>query len=199
MMRRVISSCIIDPVGRMVRFSATQSDIEQMLRFLTRRMPGGVRLVPLQAAHRDELRWRRTIRPLISALRNRDSTMAWGLRPGAHEHADNPLPRLTVTRDKHHGTMRIDPDTSQLITLVLGPAEGAERRRDSLLLVRDWDMEAGDDPDAALIERADEARSLVERTARHLRRNAVRESGRWIVRAEDNTDATEAAAPTTAD
>lgn len=170
----------------MVRFSAPERDIEQMLRFLSRRLPGGVHLVPLLAAHRDELRWRRTFRPLVNALRTSDTPMAWGIReaaPSASAAAsgEHHPPRLITSRDPETAALVVDPDASQLITLALGPAEGAERRRDALLLVRDWDLEAGPSVDAALTERAEHARSAVERTARHLRRSAVREGGRWIL------------------
>ncbi|MBC8101330.1 MAG: hypothetical protein H7Z41_01915 [Cytophagales bacterium] len=169
----------------MVRFSAAEADIEQMLRFLVRRMPSGIRLVPLQARHRDDLRWRRTIRPLVHALRATDGPIAWGLRdapPGDTSRAGMAaIPRLDAVQDPKTGTLTIDPDDSQLITLALGPAEGKSRRREALLLMRDWDVEADVEPDTPLARRADLARSLVDRCSRHLRRNAFQVEGRWLV------------------
>jgi hypothetical protein len=166
----------------MVRFSASELDIEQMLRFLARRMPSGIRLVPLLARHRDDLRWRRTIRPLVTAMRTTDTPLAWGIRdaPEAPE-TSSALSLLSVEQDNKTGSLVVDPDESHLITLALGPAEGPERRREALLLMRDWDMEAGAEDDAKLARRADLARSLVDRCSRHLRRNASQENGRWVV------------------
>ena len=189
MRRRVVPNrpicCIIVPVGRMVRFSASERDIEQMLRFLARRMPTGIRLVPLLARHRDDLRWRRTIRPLVTALRTVDSPFAWGIRdaPKTPE-ASSALSQLSVEKDNKTGAFIVDPDESHLITLALGPAEGPGRRREALLLMRDWDMEADVEGGNELTQRADLARSLVDRCSRHLRRNASQENGRWIVSSE---------------
>lgn len=167
----------------MVRFSASELDIEQMLRFLARRMPTGIRLIPLLARHRDDLRWRRTIRPLITAMRTTDTPLAWGIRdtPEPPE-TSSALSLLSVKQDDKTGTLVVDPDDSQLITLALGPVEGPERRREALLLMRDWDLEAAEtQSDSRLSRRADLARSLVDRCSRHLRRNASQENGRWIV------------------
>jgi hypothetical protein len=166
----------------MVRFSASEPDIELMLRFLARRMPSGIRLVPLLAKHRDDLRWRRTVRPLVNAMRATDTPLAWGIRdaPPPPETA-SALSQLSVEQDNKTGALVVDPDESQLITLALGPVEGPERRREALLLMRDWDLEAGDEADSKLSARADLARSLVDRCSRHLRRNASQENGRWIV------------------
>ncbi len=167
----------------MVRFSASETDIEQMLRFLARRMPDGIRLVPLLARHRDDLRWRRTVRPLVTAMRSTDAPLAWGIRdtPPPPE-TSSALSLLNVTQDTKTGALTVDPDASQLITLALGPVEGGqERRREALLLMRDWDMEAGVGADSNLSARANLARSLVDRCSRHLRRNASQVNGRWIV------------------
>ncbi len=178
--------CIIVPVGRMVRFSASELDIEQMLRFLARRMPTGIRLVPLLARHRDDLRWRRSIRPLVTAMRTVDSPFAWGIRDASKKtpEASSALSQLSVEKDNKTGAIVVDPDESHLITLALGPAEGPERRREALLLMRDWDMEADIEGDSELSQRADLARSLVDRCSRHLRRNASQENGRWVVSCE---------------
>jgi hypothetical protein len=166
----------------MVRFSASELDIEQMLRFLARRMPYGIRLVPLLAKHRDDLRWRRTIRPLVSALRAMDTPFAWGIRDAPEsQETSSALSQLSVEKDNKTGALVVDPDESHLITLAVGPAEGPERRREGLLLMRDWDLEAGDEGDSKLSKRADLARSLVDRCSRHLRRNASQEEGRWVV------------------
>jgi hypothetical protein len=172
----------------MVRFSAPERDIEQMLRFLSRRMPAGVRMVPLQAGHRDALRWRRTVRPLIDSLRSEDGPISWGMRTAPA--SGDPAHRLTVREDEQTETLHVDPDASHLIGLNFGPAEGAERRRDALILVRDWDLEGGHSAEPDVVREADAARNLVERTARHLRRGAVRNDGRWIL--GENESASEA-------
>ncbi len=166
----------------MVRFSASEPDIEQMLRFLARRMPSGIRLIPLLAKHRDDLRWRRTVRPLVNAMHATDTPLAWGIRdaPPPPE-ISSALSYLCVEQDTKTGTLVVDPDESQLITLALGPVEGPDRRREALLLMRDWDLEAGAEAGSLLSARADLARSLVDRCSRHLRRNASQENGRWVV------------------
>ncbi|MES2459242.1 MAG: hypothetical protein V4671_01575 [Armatimonadota bacterium] len=145
-------------------------------------MPDGIRLIPLLARHRDDLRWRRTIRPLVTAMRTKDTPLAWGIRdaPGTAE-TSSAVSLLSVEKDNKTGSLVVDPDESQLITLALGPAEGPDRRREALLLMRDWDLEAGAEEDSKLSERADLARSLVDRCSRHLRRNASQENGRWVV------------------
>jgi hypothetical protein len=169
----------------MVRFSASELDIEQMLRFLARRMPSGIRLVPLLARHRDDLRWRRTIRPLVATLRNTDKPLAWGIRDAPlDQETSSALSLLSVEKDDKTGAITVDPDESHLITLALGPAEGSDRRREGLLLMRDWDLEADAEDDSSLAQRANLARSLVDRCSRHLRRNASQENGRWVVTGE---------------
>jgi hypothetical protein len=50
--------------------------------------------------------------------------------------------------------------------------------------MRDWDLEAEVEDDSSLAQRANLARSLVDRCSRHLRRNASQENGRWVVTGE---------------
>ncbi len=162
-------------MGVMIRFSAETSEIERMLRYLGRRMPGGMLMLPLVGADRHDLRFRRTPRPLLERLNEEDGATAWGLRPGAYQ--DWPV----VTR--HNGSERlvVDADASHLILLQLDSAEGFDRRRNGLLSVRDW---WNLDPTNAETEKqALFARSLVERCARRVRRRGYFENGRWHIEA----------------
>jgi hypothetical protein len=177
--------CIIGSVGVMVRFSAGESEIEALLRFLARRTPGGMLMTPLVAQSRDDLRFRRTPRPLLSRLREDERAMAWGLRPAADE--DAPF----VASRNGSGTLSVDPEASRMIVLQLGPARGPDRRRDGLLEARDWadggpnpTQEAGTQAPGAgppLANRSAFARQLVERCARRIRRRGQFQNGRWHI------------------
>jgi|GEM_PF-3368516 hypothetical protein len=185
----------------MIRFSATELELEAMLRFLTRRIRdpqappdadgrrrGRLLLTPLTAADRDALRFRRTTRPLVNQLRSEDGPLAWGMRLASDEDAP-----LVVRRDRATRELHVDPEASRLIVLALGPVHsGGERRREGVLEVRDWvaeeEMVAPDAPADAprpkgviLLPQALVARDLVERCARRLRRRGHQISGRWHV------------------
>ncbi len=157
-------------VGVMIRFSAGESEIQGLLRFLARRAPGGMLMTPLVAGSRDELRLRRTSRPLLERLAEDDGATAWGLRPAADEGA--PL----VAARNGSGALHVDPEASRMIVLQLGPARGGERRRDGLLEARD-----PDEPPGRGAGRAPSARHLVERCARRIRRRGRLEGGRWHI------------------
>lgn len=188
----------------MIRFSATEREVEAMLRFLLRRtrdpearfMSGGARrsngllLTPLMATDRDQLRFRRTSRPLIHRLRADDAPLAWGLRLLSDAAAP-----LVVRRDRQTRELHVDPESSRLILLWLGAAQaGAERRREGVLEVRDWVASEDDEltspeapPDSprpkgvVLLPQTLLARDLVERCSRRLRRRGHLVSGRWHV------------------
>lgn len=147
----------------MIRFSAGEAEIEAILRFLARRMPGGLLTTPLVARSRDDLRFRRTTRPLLNRLREKDHAMSWGLRFGAEEKTP-----VVVSRDAS-GRLQVDPEASRMIVLQLGPSRGTDRRRDGLLEARDFT-----DPPLS-----PEPRDTVERCARRIRRRSVFQEGRW--------------------
>lgn len=144
----------------MIRFSAGEEEIAGLFRFLKRRAPENkLLLVPLNYDRRDR-RLRRSARPLIAELTSRTEGTRWGIFTAL----DN-LPSPT----------RADID-SCLIILQLGPAD-AQGHREGLLEARD-EMT----PDRRLLTRRSQvARSLVERSARRLRRRGTREKGRWII------------------
>lgn len=154
----------------MVRFSAPPEEIAALLRFAARRLPNGMRLVPLSASNRDDLRFRRTSRPLLRALERSNASLLWGICSSTED--ETPLAKQYATDSEQ---IQVDPEASRLIVLWLGPAEGPERRREGLLEVRDWLNAAGD----ALLPESEAARDLVERCARRLRRRGVYENGRW--------------------
>lgn len=159
----------------MIRFSAGEEEIACLLHFLARRMPGGIRMVPLKARDRDDLRFRHSPRPLIERLaRDPSAAQAWGLRPG--DDADASLIRLPAASPRSQ-SIAVDPEASRLIVLHLGPAQGPERRRDGLLEARDWTADSPDGP--RLLPQSALARDLVQRGARHLRRRGQMLNGRW--------------------
>jgi hypothetical protein len=184
----------------MIRFSATQEEIESLLRFLARRtrglrIPGlpsrngrdplsGFYMTPMVAAERSELRFRRTPRPFLNALRDEDGPLVWGMRLAAD--AEGPL---AIRRDKVEEKLYVEPEESRLITLALGaPQDPVERRREGVIEVRDWVMPEPEPEDGApkprgvlLLPQAYVARNLVERAARRLRRRGHLENGRWHV------------------
>ena len=158
----------------MIRFSAAESEIEALLRFLARRTPGGLVLAPLVGKDRDDLRLRRTPRPLMQRLEKEDPATTWGLRPASDRDAP-----LVKTRDPASGLLVVDPEASRLIVLQVGAAQGAERRREGLLEVRDWADSADAQP--VITPQALFARALLVRCARRLRRRGSLENGRWYV------------------
>lgn len=157
----------------MIRFSAVEPEIEAMLRFLARRTPGGLRMTPLAGRNRDDLRFRRTPRPLMKRLVGDDAATQWGLRPATD--ADAPVVKK---RDPASGLLIVDPEASRLILLQLGAAQGPERRRDGLLEARDWTDTSAEAPVTA--PQALFARALLERCARRLRRHGCQKNGRWF-------------------
>src|SRR5437762_902933 len=118
-------------MGVMIRFNANEMEIERVLRFLSRRMRGRLRAVPLEGKGRDDLRFRHTLYPLIHRLESADDPLAWGLC----RHTEPELP--LVVRRKGSTRLTVDPEASHLIVLDLGPAEGLDRRRDAILSIRD--------------------------------------------------------------
>jgi hypothetical protein len=144
----------------MIRFSAGEEEIAGLFRFLKRRAPENkLLLVPLSNDRRDR-RLRRSARPLIAELASRTEGTRWGI----YTALDHPEP-----------STRGDVD-SCLIILQLGPAD-AEGHREALLEARD-EMT----PDRRMLTRRSQlARSLVERSARRLRRRGTREKGRWVI------------------
>ena len=158
----------------MIRFSAVESEVEALLRFLTRRSPGGLLMAPLTATNQDELRFRRTPRPLMQRLETDDAAALWGLRP-AMDH-DAPLVKR---HDQASGLLVVEPEASRLIVLQMGAAQGPERRREGLLEARDWTDPA--DVRAVVTPQALFARALVTRCARRLRRRGCLENGRWYL------------------
>jgi hypothetical protein len=160
-------------MGVMIRFTAEPCEIERMLRYLTRRMPGGMRLVPLEGKDRHDLRFRHTPRPLLTRLETDDRPTAWGLRAGAYDAA--PL----VRQGKRAGPLCVEAEASHLIVLDLGPAQGAARQREGLLFVRDWpeppDEDGSADSDLTF------SKHLLERCARSIRRRGRFEDGRWYL------------------
>lgn len=139
------------------------------MRFLARRMPGGMVMTPLAAKSRDDLRFRRTPRPLLSRLEEDAQPTIWGLRPARDE--DAPF----VASRNGQGLIHVDPEASRLIVLQLGSAQGRAGRRDGLLEVRDW----MDGSEPLLTPQAEQARSLVERCARRIRRRGQLQNGHW--------------------
>lgn len=144
----------------MIRFSAGEEEIAGLFRFLKRRAPDNkLLLVPLSHDRRDR-RLRRSVRPLIAELASRTDGTRWGIYTSL-DHPPSPT--------------RGDID-SCLIILQLGPAD-AEGHREALLEARD-EMT----PDRKLLTRRSQvARSLVERSARRLRRRGSLEKGRWVI------------------
>ena len=169
----------------MIRFSADEAELEALLRFLMRRGvklsngqgAEGVLMAPLAAGSRDDLRFRRTPRPLLTRLREEDAALTWGLRPAFEQ--GEPL----VTARTRTGQLQVDPEASRMIVLQLGPAQGPERRREGLLEARDWFDPADASPDTLATQSRREhfARELVERCARRIRRRGRLENGRWHI------------------
>lgn len=158
----------------MIRFSAGESEIAGLLHFLARRMPGGLRLVPMSGRTRADLRLRHTPRPLLRQLESVDQALEWGLRPAT---GDDAAPILSRRTDSSNDPLIVDADASRLIVLQLGPAQGQERRRDGLLEARDW-VER-DASGKTLLPESSVARDLVERCARRVRRRGQYQQGRW--------------------
>lgn len=171
-------------MGVMVRFSAGEEEIAALLRFMTRRAQGGLRLVPLAAPTRDGLRFRHTTRPLLRFLAENDEPSAWGLRMlsgKAGKPSEPPPPLLLPHRHAENGNLLVDPEASRLIVFQFGPACGSERRREALI-------EARDEVDAPQVTSSATAsppplrsRDLVERCARRVRRRGALQNGRWYV------------------
>ncbi len=147
-----------------------------MLRFLARRTPGGLLMMPLTGRNRDDLRFRRTSRPLMQRLAADDAATQWGLRSATDKDAP-----LVKKRDASSGLLIVDPEASRLILLRLGAAQGAARRRDGLLEARDWTISPAADELPVIAPQALFARALLERCARRLRRHGCLENGRWFV------------------
>jgi hypothetical protein len=160
-------------MGVMIRFSAEASEIEHMLRFLSRRMPGGLWMLPLVGADRHDQRFRRTPRPLIERLEEDASPTAWGLRPGAYK--DRPI---VFKRDSSRRRV-VDAEASHLILLQLEEAQGLHGRREGILAVRDW-WDSGTSH-TELSAQAVLIRNLLERYARRVRRRGHFENGRWYI------------------
>jgi hypothetical protein len=182
----------------MVRFSAEEREIAALVRFLARRAPGGLWMLPLEASHRDELRFRRTPRPFLTRLAREDGPLSWGLLPfpdAPNGAGTTPPKRVAVDRTEQAeatARLRVDPDESGLIVLALGPPQGPERRRDGVLATRDpLPVRVSPVPAALVSENGDAGdgsapdlrADLVEKCARRLRRRAVRREGdgRWHV------------------
>jgi hypothetical protein len=163
-------------MGVMVRFSAGEDEITALLRFMTRKSRGGLRLVPLLTPRRDDLRLRRTTRPIARRITEDDGPTAWGLRLAT---SDAIAPPLRIKRLKESGNYIVDPEASRLVLFQLGPASGSERRREAVLEVRDPEDENG-------IPHPLNERDLIERCARRLRRRSQFENGRWIVTASSS-------------
>lgn len=156
-------------MGVMIRFTAEPCEIERILRYLTRRMPGGARLVPLEGRDRHDLRFRHTPRPLLTRLAADDRPTAWGLRAGA----ENAAP--FVRQGKGAESFGVEAEASHLIVLALGQAQGAARQREGLLFVRDWPELPGEDGSSDLAV----SKHLLECCARTIRRRGRFEGGRW--------------------
>lgn len=139
-------------VGAMVRFSVSESEIAALVRFLTRRTEGGLWMVPLEAAHRDELRFRRTARPFLRRLTYGEQPLHWGLLPAPEKSGDSdvmpPAARISVRRvraasgsnatpDTTQPLLSVDPDLNGLIVLILSEPSGPSRRREGILATRD--------------------------------------------------------------
>jgi hypothetical protein len=156
-------------MGLMIRFSAGEEEIAALLRFLRRRAPQSrllmAPLAPLPGQqnprrHRDDRRFRRTPRPLLRRLATDTNPTRWGL----YTALDEPV---SAERNGDEGC---------LLLLQLSAADSSGRR-DVLLEARD--ELAGDPVD--LTPRAELVRSLVERSARRLRRRGQLQKGRWYI------------------
>jgi hypothetical protein len=156
----------------MFRFAAGEEEIIALLKFLGQRAGGGVMCLPLLARHRDDLRFRVTIRPLAERLGRDERGMAWGFCARRH-----PPERLFVARNEER-LFRVDPEASRLILLDFGPVVGGERRREAVIETRDW---VHKDTPEELAPASVAARKLVEKCARRMRRRGVFDGWRWQI------------------